>query len=49
MNADDASAIGQRAHDLSSPDETWFYLGHDKDFTLGTERPHLVEWRERGW
>jgi glyoxylase-like metal-dependent hydrolase (beta-lactamase superfamily II) len=31
------------------PDETWFYPGHGDDSTLGTERPHLVEWRERGW
>jgi len=31
------------------PDETWFYPGHGDDGTLGTERPHLAEWRERGW
>ena len=31
------------------PDETWFYPGHGNDSTLGTERPHLAEWRERGW
>jgi len=31
------------------PDETWFYPGHGNDSTLGTERPHLSEWRERGW
>ena len=31
------------------PDETWVYPGHGKDTTLGTERPHLNEWRERGW
>ena len=31
------------------PDETWVYPGHGKDTTLGTERPHLGEWRERGW
>jgi glyoxylase-like metal-dependent hydrolase (beta-lactamase superfamily II) len=31
------------------PDETWVYPGHGKDTTLGTERPHLDEWRERGW
>ncbi len=31
------------------PDETWFYPGHGDDSTLGTERPHLAEWRERGW
>jgi len=31
------------------PDATWVYPGHGKDTTLGTERPHLGEWRERGW
>lgn len=31
------------------PDETWFYPGHGDDSTLGTERPHLDEWAERGW
>ncbi len=31
------------------PDETWFYPGHGDDSTLGTERPHLTEWRDRGW
>ena len=31
------------------PDETWVYPGHGKDTTLGVERPHLAEWRERGW
>jgi len=31
------------------PDATWIYPGHGKDTTLGVERPHLGEWRERGW
>ncbi|WP_030266376.1 MBL fold metallo-hydrolase [Streptomyces sp. NRRL B-24484] len=31
------------------PDEAWVYPGHGNDTTLGTERPHLGEWRERGW
>jgi glyoxylase-like metal-dependent hydrolase (beta-lactamase superfamily II) len=31
------------------PDETWFYPGHGNDSTLGAERPHLSEWRSRGW
>ncbi len=31
------------------PDTTWFYPGHGNDSTLGDERPHLAEWRERGW
>jgi glyoxylase-like metal-dependent hydrolase (beta-lactamase superfamily II) len=30
-------------------DSTWFYPGHGKDSTLGAERPHLGEWRSRGW
>jgi glyoxylase-like metal-dependent hydrolase (beta-lactamase superfamily II) len=30
-------------------DDTWFYPGHGKDSTLGTERPHLPEWHNRGW
>jgi hypothetical protein len=25
------------------------YPGHGDDTTLGDERPHLEEWRERGW
>ncbi|MFM1722528.1 MBL fold metallo-hydrolase [Rhodococcus sp. PAM 2766] len=31
------------------PDDTAFHPGHGKDSTLGAERPHLREWRERGW
>ncbi|WP_121187961.1 MBL fold metallo-hydrolase [Nocardiopsis sp. Huas11] len=31
------------------PDDTWIYPGHGRDTTLGAERPHLAEWRERGW
>ncbi|MGW6272634.1 MBL fold metallo-hydrolase [Streptomyces sp. NPDC055060] len=31
------------------PDETWVYPGHGSDTTLGAERPHLAEWRQRGW
>ncbi len=30
-------------------DDTWFYPGHGRDSTLGAERPHLKEWRDRGW
>lgn len=26
-----------------------FHPGHGDDSTLGAERPHLGEWRERGW
>lgn len=31
------------------PDEARFYPGHGADSTLGTERPQLTEWAERGW
>jgi len=31
------------------PDDTWVYPGHGSDTTLGAERPHLAEWRARGW
>ena len=30
-------------------DDTWVYPGHGADTTLGAERPHLAEWRARGW
>jgi glyoxylase-like metal-dependent hydrolase (beta-lactamase superfamily II) len=40
--------VEQRVFD-QLPDETWFYPGHGDDSTLGAERPHLAEWRERGW
>lgn len=30
-------------------DDAWVYPGHGWDTTLGTERPHLAEWRERRW
>jgi glyoxylase-like metal-dependent hydrolase (beta-lactamase superfamily II) len=42
---DDVSA---RVFDVL-PDETWFYPGHGDDSTLGEQRPHLAEWRARGW
>jgi glyoxylase-like metal-dependent hydrolase (beta-lactamase superfamily II) len=31
------------------PDETWVYPGHGGDTTVGDERPHVQEWRDRGW
>ncbi|MFL6001946.1 MAG: MBL fold metallo-hydrolase [Nocardioides sp.] len=52
---DDADAFQQLIDDVSTklfdrlPDETWFYPGHGKDSTIGAERPHLQEWRDRGW
>ncbi len=30
-------------------DATWVYPGHGDDTTLGAERPHLPQWRDRGW
>jgi glyoxylase-like metal-dependent hydrolase (beta-lactamase superfamily II) len=30
-------------------DETVVHPGHGDDTTLGAERPHLGEWRSRGW
>jgi len=30
-------------------DDTWVYPGHGADTTLGAQRPHLQQWRERGW
>jgi glyoxylase-like metal-dependent hydrolase (beta-lactamase superfamily II) len=43
--------VGEVEHKLFGrlPDETWFYPGHGNDGVLGDERPHLAEWRERGW
>jgi len=51
----DAERFARLVDDVSTrifgtlPDETWFYPGHGNDSTLGVERPHLAEWRERGW
>jgi glyoxylase-like metal-dependent hydrolase (beta-lactamase superfamily II) len=51
----DADAFTQLIGDVETrifdrlPDETWFYPGHGDDGVLGDERPHLAEWRERGW
>ena len=30
-------------------DDTVVHPGHGDDTTLGAERPHLAEWRKRGW
>ena len=40
--------LEQRVFD-QLPDGTWVYPGHGNDTKLGTERPHLAEWRARGW
>ena len=51
----DEAAFATLIEDVSTkvfdrlPDETWFYPGHGDDSVLGNERPHLDEWRERGW
>ena len=51
----DPAAFASLFRDVSTkifdrlPDDTWFYPGHGKDSTLGAERPHLREWRDRGW
>ena len=51
----DEAAFRQLVDDVEArifdrlPDDTWFYPGHGDDSTLGAERPHLPEWRERGW
>jgi glyoxylase-like metal-dependent hydrolase (beta-lactamase superfamily II) len=46
-----ASLIDDVEHRLfdALPDETWVYPGHGRDTTIGAERPHLAEWRARGW
>ncbi|MET3141707.1 UNVERIFIED_ORG: glyoxylase-like metal-dependent hydrolase (beta-lactamase superfamily II) [Arthrobacter sp. UYEF2] len=31
------------------PDDTLVHPGHGSPTTLGAERPHLEEWRRRGW
>ena len=51
----DATSFASLMDDLEArvfaelPDETWFYPGHGNDSTLGAERPHVAEWRARGW
>ncbi len=39
--------VSERLFDRLHP--TWVYPGHGNDTTLGTERPHVGEWRQRGW
>jgi glyoxylase-like metal-dependent hydrolase (beta-lactamase superfamily II) len=34
---------------MRHPDPTLVHPGHGASTTLGQERPHLAEWRERGW
>ncbi|TDE07416.1 MBL fold metallo-hydrolase [Jiangella asiatica] len=46
-----ASLLAEVTHKLFDrlPDETWVYPGHGDDTTIGRERPHLAQWRARGW
>lgn len=51
----DAARFGSLMDDVETklfaalPETTWVYPGHGSDTTLGTEKPSLPEWRERGW
>jgi glyoxylase-like metal-dependent hydrolase (beta-lactamase superfamily II) len=40
--------VSSRIFDVYA-DSTVVYPGHGDDTTLGSERPHLGEWKERGW
>lgn len=42
------SDVSERLFD-AYPDDTVVHPGHGKPTTLGAERPHLEEWRSRGW
>jgi glyoxylase-like metal-dependent hydrolase (beta-lactamase superfamily II) len=42
------SDVASRVFDVYD-DSTVIYPGHGDDTTLGAERPHLGEWKERGW
>ncbi|WP_109471449.1 MBL fold metallo-hydrolase [Ornithinimicrobium cavernae] len=51
----DAAAFSSLMDDLEErvfgvyPDDTVVHPGHGDSTTLGEERPHLAEWRDRGW
>lgn len=51
----DANAFTSLMDDLEArvfdvyPDDTVVHPGHGDSTTLGAERPHLSEWRTRGW
>jgi len=49
--ADSTSLMDDLEEGVFGPmdDATWIYSGYGKDTTLGGERPHLGEWRARGW
>ena len=42
------SDVSSRVFDAYD-DATVVYPGHGDDTALGAERPHVTEWRERGW
>ncbi|MGO3151358.1 MAG: MBL fold metallo-hydrolase [Galactobacter sp.] len=46
-----ASLLDDVTHRLFDvyPDSAQVFPGHGEGTTLGTERPHLEQWRERGW
>jgi len=49
-NASFADIIKSLRHRLFTlPDETQVLPGHGRATTIGSERPHLDEWIERGW
>ena len=43
------SSARSRAGSSTSPADTIVLPGHGDDTTIGTERPHLQEWVDRGW
>jgi glyoxylase-like metal-dependent hydrolase (beta-lactamase superfamily II) len=52
--AGDARAFAQLIDAIENklfvlPDDTAVYPGHGADTTIGAEKPHLEEWRARGW
>jgi glyoxylase-like metal-dependent hydrolase (beta-lactamase superfamily II) len=51
---DDADAFAQIIEAIETklfvlPDDTFVYPGHGDDTTIGAERPHMQEWKDRGW
>jgi glyoxylase-like metal-dependent hydrolase (beta-lactamase superfamily II) len=50
----DAEAFAQIIRSIETklfvlPDDTAVYPGHGEDTTIGVEKPHLQEWKDRGW